>query len=477
MILKTTAALALAGAGQILAGIVPGYTLIPVGSTTILMDEAGKTVKSWAKGGYNAYLTKSGTLLCQTGTGNAPATGYASLIELDGTTQKDNALTNSGLHHAHWLMPNGHWLGTVAVKINPKTALASAGYTGTMTSIWDERIQEWDPVTKTVVWEWKASDHTSGTNHPRKINSNTLLKSTDPIHINSVVYDSARDLISMSSHYFNEVLVIDHSTTTAQAATGTGGKYGKGGDFLFRWGSSKNYGGPGAAYSNVVHGGGVIQAGLPGAGNFTLFGNTDNTVKHSRWYEVAGKISDTGYVIGANGEFEATLVFDFYSTSGTFESSGHFGYGQRLANGNTFLTFTGSNKLIEIDANKTILDTITVASSGGGGMGGMGGCIRAIRYPMGHPALVALGLSTSGVEAKGTGNALDLTATADRIVLNGLALGSRVRILDAKGNLRFETSSANPRMDISTSSWTNGTYVAQVVGNGTASSRTFALTR
>jgi hypothetical protein len=96
---------------------------------------------------------------------------------------------------------------------------------------------------------------------------------------------------------------------------------------------------------------------------------------------------------------------------------------------------------------------------------------------MGHPALVALGLSTSAVEAKAAGSALDLTAMSDRIVFDGLALGSRVRILDAKGNLRFETSSANPRLDISTNSWTNGTYVAQIVANGTASSRTFALTR
>lgn len=471
------AALTLVGAGHLLAGVVPGYTLIPVGSTTILTDESGKTVKSWTKGGYNAYLTNSGTLLCQTGSGNAPATGYASLVEMDGTTQKDNALTNSGLHHGHWLMPNGHWLGTVAVKINPKTALASAGYTGTMTSVWDERIQEWDPVSKTVVWEWKASDHTSGTNHPRKINSNKLFTSSDPVHINSVVYDSARDLVVMSSHYFNELLVVDHSTTTAQAATSAGGKYGKGGDFLFRWGSTKNYGGTGSAYSDVVHGGGVVQAGLPGAGNFTLFGNTDNSVKHSRWYEITGKISDTGFVIGANGEFEATLAFDFYSTSGTFESSGHYGYGQRLANGNTFLTFTNSNKLIEIDASKNILDTITVASSGGGGMMGMGGCIRAIRYPMGHPALVALGLSTAGTTRKSSSAKFALTTISNRVIASGLASDSRLRIFDAMGNLRFQSQASGDRLEISTSSWNNGTYVAQVVSNGSVSSHTFALTR
>jgi len=467
---KTIAALTLVGAGQILSGMTSGYTLIPTGSSTILIDDAGKTVKSWTTGGYTAYLTNTGTLVGQTGSGSAAAAGYGSLVEKTdaslGSTQS-NIWTATGFHHAHWVMPNGHWLGTVGVKINPKTALASAGYTGSLTSIWDERIQEWDPVTKTVVWEWKASDHTLGTAHPRKFNSNKLFTSSDPIHINSVVYDSARDLISMSSHYLNEVLVIDHSTTTAQAATSTGGKYGKGGDLLFRWGSPVNYGGTTTASSNVVHGGGVIQGGLPGAGNFTLFGNSDNSVKHSRWYEVTGQISDTGFVIGSNGEFVATLAFDFYSASGSFESSGHYGYGQRLPNGNTFITFSGSGKLIEVDANKTILDTITVS----------GNCIRSIKYPMGHPALVALGLGTSDVSGRIAGTSFALTTGADHVLATGLAADARVRIFDAKGSLRFDGHNNGDRMVISTRSWTNGTYVAQIVSNGTVASRTFALTR
>lgn len=68
------------------------------------------------------------------------------------------------------------------------------------------------------------------------------LRSPDWMHTNAVAYLAEHDLIVISSPEFNEVLVIDHSTTTAEAATSTGGRYGKGGDLLWRWGNPRNYG-------------------------------------------------------------------------------------------------------------------------------------------------------------------------------------------------------------------------------------------
>lgn len=464
--------LLLAGAGQILAEIAPGYVLIPAqggmggsGGGTKLVDSKGNTIKSFNVGGYTAYLTKTGTIVGQTGSGSAAAAGYGSLVEQSaGSSTAINTWTptTGSFHHGHYVMPNGHWLGTVGVKINPKTELAAAGYTGSLTSIWDERIQEWDPVSKKVVWEWKASDHTLGTNHPRKFNNNNF-KSNDPLHINSVVYDSARDLVVMSSHYLYEVLVVDHSTTTAQAATSAGGKYGKGGDLLFRWGASKNYGGPGAAMSNVTHGGGVIPAGLPGGGNFSLFGNTDNTVKHSRWYEVKGQESDTGWVIGSNGEFVADLVFDWYSAAGTYESSGHYGFGQRLANGNTLLTFSGSSKIVEVDANKEILNVISAGS------------IRAVHYDLAHPAIVALGLGSTGISDATRAGGLLVAYSQGRILASGLPEGAHLRVTDLAGKVRFASADHAGSVSIPTTGWAKGTYVLQVQGAGAPSTKTLVV--
>jgi hypothetical protein len=80
----------------------------------------------------------------------------------------------------------------------------------------------------------------------------------DWMHTNSVAYSPEHDLIALSSPRMCEVFIIDHSTTMAEAAEGSGyrqwkgegalywmgggGRYRKSGDILWRWGNPRNHG-------------------------------------------------------------------------------------------------------------------------------------------------------------------------------------------------------------------------------------------
>ena len=50
------------------------------------------------------------------------------------------------------------------------------------------------------------------------------------------------DQILISSRILHEFWVIDHSTTTEEAASHSGGNSGRGGDILYRWGNPAAYG-------------------------------------------------------------------------------------------------------------------------------------------------------------------------------------------------------------------------------------------
>ena len=61
------------------------------------------------------------------------------------------------------------------------------------------------------------------------------------MHANGIDYDEDNNLIYLSVNFYSEVWVIDHSTTTEQAATHTGGNYGMGGNLVYRFGNSAAY--------------------------------------------------------------------------------------------------------------------------------------------------------------------------------------------------------------------------------------------
>jgi hypothetical protein len=242
-----------------------------------------------------------------------------------------------------------------------------------------EKIVEFKPTGKTtadIVWEWKAYDHmtTNGAGKPELLDINkggcnmiggdncTGGKGKEWLHANHVRYNPMLDQVLVNFRYLGEFVIIDHSTTTAQAATNSGGKYGKGGGILYRWGNPSSYGVSGTQYLNENHGTGWIpnylpgtRKPLPGAGHILAISNSDK-----KGYEIV--------LPNTNGVFSWTAgkAFEPASPLWTLAISamgGNEGSMQRLPNGNT-LVCNGINAsgVAEFDSTGKSLWTLKIKS-------------------------------------------------------------------------------------------------------------------
>lgn len=252
----------------------PGYTLMaPLNSTnTYLIDQCGRLVHQWQSdhtSGAAAYLCPNGDLLRLLKMGNSPLlSGIGGGIERrswDGELLWKYVISDSNfaIHHDAVLMPNGNILALIAERI-PKAEAQQAGRDTAYLQgdLLVDAVYEIQPVGDTggiIVWKWRLMDHVvqdispdranyaSLSSSPGKININFV----DPIqgigmidfsHANSIDYNPETDEILISARNFNEIWILDHSTTTQEAATSTGGRHGKGGELIFRWGNPAMYG-------------------------------------------------------------------------------------------------------------------------------------------------------------------------------------------------------------------------------------------
>tara|TARA_B110000444_G_C18766261_1_gene560137 strand:- start:536 stop:1330 length:795 start_codon:yes stop_codon:yes gene_type:complete len=172
------------------------------------------------------------------------------------------------------------------------------------------------------------------------------------MHVNAIDYNLELDQIVFSSRHQNEIYIIDHSTTTAEAASHEGGNSGKGGDFLFRWGNPQVYdrGTNNNQQLQGQHGVNWIPESYPGGGNLMIFNNQYQN-NNSAVFEIETPINandtyllEDDMAYGPNNPVWLHSVGEFSSVQ-----SGAF----RLPNGNTLISVADDALILEVTNNGT----------------------------------------------------------------------------------------------------------------------------
>ena len=119
-------------------------------------------------------------------------------------------------------------------------------------------------------------------------------------------YNSDLDQIALSCKNMNEVYIIDHSTTTEEAAGHTSGNTGKGGDILYRWGNPQVYkkGLSSDQQLFAQHDVQWIETGHPDEGKLIVFNNGNGRYPAYSSVDIIEPPKDNGsYVLQPNGTF------------------------------------------------------------------------------------------------------------------------------------------------------------------------------
>jgi hypothetical protein len=185
--------------------------------------------------------------------------------------------------------------------------------------------------------------------------------SSDWTHTNAVAYNADFDQLMLSIHNHSEVWIIDHSTTTAEAAGHTGGRSGKGGDLLYRWGNPITYRAGTADDQRlfVQHNTHWIPKGLPGAGNMLVFNNGRRGAggSYSSVDEVVLPVDAQGrYTREAGQKFgPAEAVWSYVAPNPPDFYSSFISGASRLPNGNTIICSGANGFMFEVTPDKKVV--------------------------------------------------------------------------------------------------------------------------
>ena len=308
--------------------------------------------------------------------------GGVQIVQWDGTVEWDYRCDTNGdlSHHDVYMLPNGNVLmiawetktreQTIAAGRNPSSFLGDTFFPDHILE-----VEPSGPSSGDIVWEWHVWDHLIQDYDPTKANygvveqhpelidinygNNPVLD--DWMHTNSLDYNEKFDQIMISVHNFDEIWVIDHSTTTEEAIGHTGGNSGKGGDILYRWGNPLAYHAGTAADKKFFsqHDATWIDEGCPGAGNILVFNNGDNrpTGAISSIDEITPPVDENGFYYREPGSAFGPSSLSWCYLADPPESfySGVFSGAERLPDGNTLICDGVDGKFFEVTPDGTMI--------------------------------------------------------------------------------------------------------------------------
>ena len=429
------------GVTQYEEGALEGYTFFSPfsGTKAYLVDNCGRLVNQWdrsAPPGLAAYFLDNGLML-RTYKPNpagpftsASNSGGLELADWDNNTVWSYEFNTSTWisHHDAVYMPNGHLLvltwdlvyteELIELGRDPNE-IAPQGF------MWSERIIEVEPVGANninIVWQWEIKDHYVQdfdpaqlnygvvSEHPElfdinlpELNSSNSNSTRDWNHFNSIDYHPELDQILISTRNSDEIWILDHSTTTEEAASHSGGRYGKGGDILYRWGNASAYRRAPVSAQKLFgqHGVHWIREGLPDAGKIMIYNNGNgrpgpdfSTVE----ILVPPQDANGGYIIPEEGPIGPTQPEWVYGDRpGENFYSAYLSNAQRLPNGNTLVNAGSPGLIFEIDAARNVVWEYRIPLSGDfpatqGGNVSNNGNFRAYKFDGEYPGLEGLEL-------------------------------------------------------------------------------------
>jgi Arylsulfotransferase (ASST) len=413
-----------------------GYTLIASTNSgnTYLVDMEGRVVNTWKSEvtqGLSAYLLETGGLLRTGAVKNPPffgggAGGRIQEFTWDGKLIWDYTYVNDKQlpNHDICKLPNGNVLMIVWEKNAAKDAVAAGRRPETVDNsfLLADSILEIKPTgltTGEIVWEWRPFDHLiqdfdekkanhgDVAAHPELIDINfgestiaamvakpeeleklraigyvggagkkAARPQTDWLHVNAVNYNAELDQVMLSVFEFSEIWVIDHSTKTAEAASHKGGKYGKGGDLLYRWGNPRAYRAGTVKDQRLFgqHNAQWIAKGLPGEGHLLVFNNGMRRTggAYSTVDEIVLPVDDKGQYEYTKGKAYGPekAIWSYVAPKKTDFYAPFISGAQRLANGNTLICSGTNGTLFEVTPKDEIVWKYINPTKGGSPFGG-----------------------------------------------------------------------------------------------------------